>query len=152
VVLGDARLSLERQPRGDFHLLAIDAFSSDSVPMHLLTREALGIYANALHPDGILLFHISNRYLDLEPVVAELAQANGWTSSLVAYRPSDEEEVLNATVSQWIVMSRNPVTLNRLYQASGEDVVWSPLQPRAGFEGWTDDHASILPLIIWPWR
>jgi hypothetical protein len=151
VVLGDARLSIERQPRGDFSMLAIDAFSSDAVPMHLLTREALGIYANALHQDGILLFHISNRYLDLEPVVAELASANGWTSALVVYNPTEEEETMNATVSQWIVMSRNPMTMNRLFQAAGEGVVWAPLQPRAGFDGWSDDHASILPLIMWPW-
>ena len=151
VVLGDARLSIARQPPGQIDVLAVDAFSSDSVPMHLLTREALATYGRALNPNGIILFHISNRYLNLEPVVADLADSGHWASALLVYNPTEEEELLNSTVSVWIAMSRNPMTLNRLYELTGPGVAWSELNRQPGFAGWTDDHASILPLINFPW-
>ncbi|HEX8642672.1 MAG TPA: hypothetical protein VF702_02020 [Allosphingosinicella sp.] len=152
IVLGDARLTLMREPAGRLDLLAVDAFSSDAVPMHLLTREALGVYGNALHRDGIVLFHISNRYLDLEPVIAQLAASGGWTSAMLHYRPSEDEEAGNVTTSVWIAMSRNQAAINRLVQLSGEDSMeWMVLEPRPGFDGWTDDFASILPLIRWSW-
>ncbi|MDP8994533.1 MAG: fused MFS/spermidine synthase [Pseudomonadota bacterium] len=151
IVLGDARLTLGRQPPGQIHLLAIDAFSSDAVPMHLLTREALAVYARALHPEGIILFHISNRYLNLEPVIADLARSGGWISAMLQYSPTEDEELLNATVSVWIAMSRNRRSINRLVELSGEDALgWTVLEPTRGFSGWTDDHASILPLIRAP--
>lgn len=151
VVLGDARLTLARQPPGQIHMLAVDAFSSDSVPMHLLTREALRVYGNALHRDGIVLFHISNRYLNLEPVVADLAASGGWTPAMLQYQPSEQEELSNATVSVWIALSRNPQTIDRLVALSGEDGInWVVLEPQPGFDGWSDDHASILPLINTP--
>ena len=151
VVVGDARLTLARQPRGSIHVLAVDAFSSDAVPMHLLTREALAVYGNAVHRDGIVLFHISNRYLDLEPVVADIAARGGWTPAMLQYQPSEEDEVANATVSVWIALSRNPQSINRLVELSGEDGLnWVVLEPRPGFAGWSDDHASILPLINAP--
>ena len=152
ILIGDARLTLQHQPPGQIHLLAVDAFSSDAVPMHLLTREALQVYGRALHPDGIVLFHISNRYLDLEPVIADLARTSGWTSSMMIYEPTDEEMERNATVSVWIAMSRNRASIDRLVALSGEDSLeWKVVEPRPGFAGWSDDFASILPLIRWPW-
>ncbi len=78
IMLGDARLSLAREPAGRLDLLAVDAFSSDAIPIHLLTREALQVYRRALKQDGLLLIHISNRYLDLEPVLAAAAKRDGW--------------------------------------------------------------------------
>ena len=77
LALGDARLSLEREPPQGFDVLAVDAFSSDAIPVHLITREALGIYLRHMKPDGIVAFHVSNRFLDLIPVVARLAQGAG---------------------------------------------------------------------------
>jgi spermidine synthase len=152
VVLGDARLTIARQPPGQIDVLAVDAFSSDAVPMHLLTREALRVYGRALSPSGIVLFHISNRYLDLEPVVADLAATGGWTSAMLQYEPTEDELELNATVSVWIALSRNPQAINRLVELSGEDGLnWMVVEPRPGFAGWSDDHASILPLIRFPW-
>ena len=148
ILLGDARLTLAHQPPGRLHMLAVDAFSSDSVPMHLLTREALAVYGRALHRDGIVLFHISNRYLDLKPVIADLARSGGWETAVLEYAPNPDEEVLNATMSVWIAMSRNPQSIIRLVELSGVDAnQWQVLEPRPGFAGWTDDHASILPLI-----
>ncbi len=150
IVLGDARITIGQQPPNSLDLLAIDAFSSDAVPMHLLTREALAVYGRTLQANGIILFHISNRYLDLQPVIADLAQSGGWNSAMLQYSPTDEEQAANATVSVWIALSRNSQSLDRLVEASGEDSLnWEILEPRPGFAGWTDDYASILPLIRW---
>jgi SAM-dependent methyltransferase len=148
IVLGDARLSLGRQPRGSLDILAVDAFSSDAVPMHLLTREALNVYGQAVQRDGIVLFHISNRYLDLKPVIADIARRDGWTAYMLQYVPEEDEEILNATISVWIALSRNPATLHRLVAMSGDDsIYWEVVEPTPGFAGWSDDHASILPII-----
>jgi spermidine synthase len=150
IVLGDARVSLARQAANSLDVLAIDAFSSDSVPMHLLTREALDTYGRAVQRDGIVLFHISNRYLDLQPVVADIAARDGWAAQILEYVPTEEERTLNDTVSVWIALSRDPQTLQRLVALSGDDAGnWAALMPRPGFSGWSDDHASILPIINW---
>jgi SAM-dependent methyltransferase len=148
IVLGDARLSLAREPANSIDILAVDAFSSDAVPMHLLTHEALQVYGRAVQQNGIVLFHISNRYLDLRPVIAELAQSSGWSAAMLEYVPTEEEERRNATISVWIALSRNPDTLLRLAQLSGDDATaWRSVDPKPGFTGWTDDHASILPIV-----
>lgn len=148
IVLGDARLTLARQPADSIDILAIDAFSSDAVPTHLLTGEALGVYGEALRPAGILLFHVSNRYLDLKPVIAAAAEARGWETALMQYVPTEEEETLNATVSIWIALSREPAAIDRLVDLSGEDRYnWEVLDTEPGVSGWTDDHASVLPIL-----
>ena len=148
MVLGDARLRLRDQPANSIDILAVDAFSSDAVPMHLLTREALRVYGRAVQPNGIVLFHISNRYLDLKPVVADLAAREGWTASMLQYVPEENEQVLNATISVWIALSRNPATIERLIALSGDDsIYWETVEPKPGFAGCSDDHASILPII-----
>jgi hypothetical protein len=151
IVIGDARLSIAREPQNSIDVLAVDAFTSDAVPMHLLTREALAVYGRAVQRDGIVLFHISNRYLDLKPVIADLAASGGWASAMMVYQPSEEEADMNATISVWIALSRNPETIRRLIEASGEDGPnWEALDPIPGFAGWTDDHASILPILNYP--
>jgi SAM-dependent methyltransferase len=157
IVLGDARLSLANQPHNSLDILAVDAFSSDAVPMHLLTREALNVYGQAVQPNGIVLFHISNRYLDLKPVIADIAARDGWTATMLQYVPEEQDEVLNATISVWIALSRNRATIDRLVALSGDDsIYWEVLPPRPGFTGWSDDHASILSIInfrsMWPGR
>jgi len=157
IVLGDARLSLARQPANSIDILAVDAFSSDAVPMHLLTREALQVYGRAVQRNGIVLFHISNRYLDLKPVIADLAARGGWTAAMMQYVPEEDEEILNATVSVWIALSRDRATIARLEALSGADAMfWETVEPQPGFAGWSDDHASILPIInflnFWPGR
>ena len=152
IVIGDARISLSREPAHRLDILAVDAFSSDAVPMHLLTREALAVYRRALAPNGLLLVHISNRYLNLAPVLAAGAKADGWAAAGFQYEPSIEEVVHNMSISIWIAMSPDPKALQRLEDASGADRRnWVTLRPRPGFAGWTDDHASILP-ILEGWR
>lgn len=143
IVVGDARLALAVQPNASFDLLALDAFSSDAVPMHLMTREAFRRYASVLAPNGLLMVHISNRFLDLEPVVAANAAADGWHASVLVYYPVGKPRE-GETVSQWIALSRHPATLAALTKGNPG---WQPLKQRPGFAPWTDDHSSILPLL-----
>ena len=149
IILGDARLTLARQPAGRFDLLALDAFSSDAVPLHLLTAEAFDVYARALKPGGLLLVHISNRYLDLDPVLSAIARKQGWTAVVRDHQPDLAERTDRATRSIWVAMSRDPATVKRLLAAGGGET-WTEVRSRPGFEPWTDDYATVLPLIEWP--
>jgi hypothetical protein len=140
--IGDARLNLSREAGRSLDLLALDAFSSDAVPMHLLTREAFAIYARVVQPSGLLLVHTSNRFLDLDPVVAAAARDGGWTAAKLDYAPSSLDG--EATASWWVAMSRDPRAIAALKAA---DPAWAPLTPRPGFAAWTDDYSTILPLL-----
>jgi spermidine synthase len=142
VEIGDARLNLAKAAPGSFDILAIDAFSSDSIPLHLLTAEAQAVYFRALAPEGMLLVHTTNRFVDLEPVVAALARRNGLSAAIRDDWPKDKWP---QTRSFWIVLTRQPQTLARL-QGEGHD--WKPLAAPAGAI-WTDDYASILPHMKW---
>jgi spermidine synthase len=147
IVLGDARLTVGRQPPASLDLLAVDAFSSDAVPMHLLTREALDVYGRALQPSGLLVVHISNRYLDLKPVIAANAAARGWQARILSYSPKYEETILEeAHPAVWVAMSRDPAILDSLARA-GPDKGWQRMRADPDFPGWSDDYATILPLL-----
>jgi SAM-dependent methyltransferase len=141
--IGDARLRLAQESASTLDLLALDAFSSDAVPMHLMTREAFASYARVLAPDGLLLVHISNRFLDLEPVVDTAARAGGWQARRLSYVPASGAKDRPAA-SVWIALSRDPATLAALTRGDSD---WQPLRRRPGFVGWTDDYATILPLM-----
>jgi SAM-dependent methyltransferase len=144
--IGDARLRLADHA-GAFDLLAVDAFSSDAIPLHLMTAEAFETYGRALKPGGLLLVHISNRHLDLEPVVAAIARRQGWTAALRDYDPPDEQpRGLMYTRSQWIMLSKDPTAVRRVRDLSRE-ADWRNLRARPGFPAWTDDYASALPLL-----
>ena len=145
IILGDARLTLERAASASADILVVDAFSSDSVPMHLLTREAFATYRRNLSPSGLLLVHISNRYLNLEPVIAAAAR-DGWTARLRHYNPGKKEIALYQSGSVWVAMSPSPQVIARL-MASNPQASWRPVKPRRGFTPWTDEHSSILPVI-----
>lgn len=136
-VIGDARLELDTLPTGHFDILVIDAFSSDSIPLHLLTREALSIYRRTLDEDGLLLFHISNKFIDLEPVIAALAR-DAKLNALI--RSNEADEATSAFASQWVVLGTDQGKLEALKQAGG----WSGLDA-SDAELWTDDYASVLP-------
>jgi hypothetical protein len=147
ILIGDARLTLARQSRGTLDMLALDAFSSDAIPIHLLTREAFQVYANALQPSGMLLVHISNRYIHLLPVVAAAARRGGWTAASLDYRPDIVETEELASRSTWIALSRDESKIAELMLASINEGEWTIISPTPGFDGWTDDYASILPLL-----
>jgi hypothetical protein len=139
IVVGDARLSLSQEPAGNLDLLALDAFSSDAVPMHLMTREAFETYGRVLGRRGLLLVHVSNRYLDLGPVVARTA--GGWMAAQLPYQPKSSDPA--ETGSLWIALTRDPEVLGTLLTSGGD---WEPL-PVTDTAPWTDDYASILPVL-----
>ncbi|MDE2435813.1 MAG: hypothetical protein KGM49_06105, partial [Sphingomonadales bacterium] len=144
VVIGDARLELEKVAPASLDLLAVDAFSSDAIPLHLLTDEALGVYERALAPRGILLIHISNRFIDLEPVLSVDARKKGLTARK---REDNPDMTQGYTASTWIALSRDPAMLAAL-QAQAPNDPWEPLAASTS-QVWTDDHASILPHVRW---
>ncbi len=145
VLLGDARIVIAGEPANGLDVLVVDAFSSDAVPMHLLTREALSFYQRRLTPDGLLVMHISNRFLDLEPILTA-AKADGWHSMLRDYKATSAESRRGYATSSWVALAQNPAVLDRLRKASNQEP-WRMLKSSDGFAGWTDDHASILPLL-----
>lgn len=156
IQLGDARLTLTTVPQGQFDILALDAFSSDSIPLHLLTKEAFATYRRALKPDGLLLVHISNRYINLNPVVAAEARANGWHAALRHDSPTEALVAKGDRASQWIALSPDAGKLAQLtgkvdarkskYHDADQ---WIALDP-ASKSAWTDDYASVLPhLSLW---
>jgi hypothetical protein len=146
IIIGDARMTLARAPAHAADILVIDAFSSDSIPIHLLTKEAFAIYARRLSPGGLLLIHISNRYIDLRPAIAAQAQAGGWQARLRHYVPSTRDAARFYAASLWIALSRDPARLDRL-TAFNRLTDWQRLAGCNGFSLWTDDHASILPVL-----
>lgn len=144
VVLGDARIALGETRPGSFDLLAIDAFSSDSIPLHLFTHEAFGVYLDALAPQGVLFVHISNRFIDLEPALAaEVAARRLHAAVRVDAPPADSPW----TGSVWVAISRDPDRLKAL-RTLAPALPWRPLGPAAP-QPWSDDHASILPYVTW---
>lgn len=144
VALGDARIELGKAAPGSLDVLAVDAFSSDAIPLHLLTDEAIGVYMRALSPKGLLLIHISNRYIELEPVLAAVAKHRGLTAALRDDNPYDRTLL---TPSSWVLLTRDPNQLKAL-AAARPDAPWTKLMAPAPHV-WTDDHASILPYIRW---
>jgi spermidine synthase len=145
MVVGDARLSLARKGSASSDLLIVDAFTSDAVPMHLLTREAFDLYRRVLQPEGLLLVHITNRHLDLEPVVAAAAR-QGLHGLVGIYNPGAGERLAAAAPSRWIALSASPSKLRQVQAETGTDF-WRPLRQSKEFGGWTDDYGSILPLL-----
>jgi SAM-dependent methyltransferase len=149
IVLGDARLSLEREPDQNYDIIALDAFSSDAIPVHLITREAFEIYLRHLKPGGVIAVHISNRYLNLEPIVMRIAQHFGLTEALVDDNDVDEreedEESSGAYSSDWVLLSKDAAFLNRppILDASYEPGIISDK-----VRLWTDEKSDLLRILL----
>lgn len=143
IVPGDARLSIEREAGPPFDVLALDAFSGDAIPVHLLTEEAFAIYRKHLSANGVLAFHVSNDYLDLAPVVAALANPAGYQAVLVHSHENDDALVLPA---DWVLVTDNPAVLGN----SAIRIHSEPIAPRPGLRPWTDDYSSLLPILKAP--
>jgi len=137
--LGDARLSLEREPKQDFDVLVIDAFSSDAIPVHLITSEALGIYKRHMKPGGVIAFHVTNRFLNLIPVVEGLAHVQGMFMIHVA----DEGEDSYASRSDWLLLADRREALDRpeLTEAAKE------VEVRKDWRLWTDDFNNLVQVL-----
>ncbi len=144
VILGDARLSLREAPSEAYSMMIIDAFGSDAIPVHLLTLEAMELYLSKLKPGGLLLYHISNRHLDLSPVIGNLAHK----LRCVALRQRDQEErIINArglkSSSDWIVVARDRKDLALL----SHDSRWKFLLDQPGHRLWTDDYSNVIGVL-----
>ncbi|MGI9153601.1 MAG: fused MFS/spermidine synthase, partial [Rubrivivax sp.] len=138
--LGDARLVLEREAPQRLDVLAVDAFSSDSIPVHLITREAMATYRRHVQDGGAIVFHISNRYLELSGVVRQLADSIGWTALRVVDEPNKGSDDYH---SDWVVVTRNPALIQSLRQDAGaQDAHADPrLKP------WTDDYNNLFQVL-----
>jgi spermidine synthase len=142
--MGDGRLSLEREPPRGYDVLGIDAFSGDSIPMHLVTREAMAIYVRHLKPDGVIVFQATNRFIDLLPVVKRLAEEFGMQAMNVADSPgeSDGPAYWYSSTDQ-IIVTRNEKLLEwpTLFEATEE------IEGRADLPIFTDAHHNLLRIL-----
>lgn len=145
VVLGDGRLSLKAMPDRAYDLLIVDAFSSDSVPAHLLTREAMALYLRKLKPRGFILVNISNRYLKLEPVLANAIDDAGIVGFDQMHSPSAAETANGAFPSEWVAIARTRSDLEFLTS----DTRWHAIPPQRNVAPWTDDFSNIFRAIRW---
>jgi hypothetical protein len=143
VVLGDARLSLAAQPDARYQLIVLDAFSSDAIPIHLMTNDAMAVYLSRLAPRGVLAFHVSNRHLRLDGVVGRLAAANGMVAlERLDFKGTDKWPD-GKMPSRWVVLARTPEDLGPLMQDAG----WTRVPASAGAPLWTDDFSNILNVL-----
>jgi len=139
VAIGDGRLSLEREASQNFDVLAIDAFSSEAVPVHLLTREALELYFRHLKPDGILAVNISNRFIDLEPVVDGEARALGKTDRLVE---SDDDATQDLFAATWLLVTSRATGFAQLVMDAS-----TAIKPGRAIRLWTDDYSNLFQIL-----
>jgi hypothetical protein len=141
VLLGDARLTLEAQPGQQFDMLAVDAFTSDAIPVHLLTREAFALYFRHLKPGGILAVHVSNRYLNLVPVVARNASDIGKSALDI---DDEDEEADYFSGSDWVLVSGDPAIFrDSAFQSSSA----TRARVRPGLRAWTDDYSNLFQIL-----
>jgi hypothetical protein len=140
MVLGDARLSLERQSPQQYDVLVLDAFSGDTIPVHLLTREAMEIYLRQIAEDGVIAVHISNRHVNLIPVVIELAEHFDLPSVLIRQAQADR---FRSTPSDWMLLTRNQafLELDAIRSASSYPERWP------AFPLWTDQYNNLLRIL-----
>lgn len=145
VVVGDGRLSLRDRPDDSLDLLVLDAFSSDAIPVHLLTREALALYLDKLSDHGLLLLNTSNRFVNLAPVLARLAEDAGVSARAQFYTPGpDTPHREHIYTSEWILVTPDSRWLTWL-----EGRNWSPIQTEDGVDLWTDDYSNVLGVLDW---
>jgi hypothetical protein len=140
IILGDARLSLEGEPSQQFDVLAVDAFSGDAIPVHLLTKEAFAVYFRHLKPSGILAVHTSNTYLKLAPVVKLLAEDADYATRLIS---SDEETSMMVSPADWVLVTRNQEFLNKPETFAGSENIEVPVHLRI----WTDDYNNLYEIL-----
>ena len=145
VKLGDARLSLANEPDGTFDLIVLDAFSSDAIPVHLLTREALAMYLRKIKPTGAVTFHISNRYLELRPVLFALA-IDAKVAGVTGELDVDKDQRFKMYYgSRWGVLAPRVQTLSGLVRQKG----WSVFPPFSTARVWTDDYSDVWSVMKW---
>jgi spermidine synthase len=140
IVLGDARLSLEREPSQNFDVLMMDAFSGDSVPVHLLTKEAFALYFRHLKENGVLVVNVTNRHLDLKPVIGRAAEAFGKEAIVVSSK--DDRNALFYSCDWVLVTGHREFLENPLIKKAGKR-----FNVPKGFRIWTDDYSSLYHIL-----
>ena len=145
IVTGDGRRSLERERRGSFGLVVVDAFNSDAIPVHLITRQAIELYLSRTIVGGSLLFHLTNRYLDLEPVLGNIAVDLRLTCRIRKYTPSRAAKLRGEEPSTWALLSRLPESLGRI----ARDRRWRDCARDPSARTWTDDYSNPLGVVRW---
>jgi SAM-dependent methyltransferase len=148
VVLGDARITLAHEPDGAFDLLIADAFSSDAIPLHLITREAIEMYRRKLSPDGLLVFHVSNQSLDLRPILGAIARELHLFSYFCADLPPPEgwpPHWVGKDSSAWMIVARGERDLRTIPRGDR----WVSYVPAPSARAWTDDRTDLLSAFIW---
>jgi len=146
IVLGDARLSMQQAPDSSYDYIILDAFSSDAIPVHLMTREAVQLYLRKLAPGGSIAFHVSNRYLNLAPVLVEIARGAklaGIVGADTAITPSQRASY--KMDSRWVVLSRKATDHAQLARQPG----WRVLPPKSTVGLWTDDFSNVFSVFRW---
>jgi hypothetical protein len=152
--IGDARLMLTRSTEAPYDLILIDAFSSDAIPIHLITKEAAELYLSKLNPDGILLFHVTNRHLDLAEPLARIAHELGVHSFARALNLTDVSEDVRRegiATSTWVVFVRDPAIMAPLAARNRQvthERPWIPYSVQTG-RLWTDEYADVLSVLRW---
>jgi len=140
VVLGDARLSMAAEAPQGYDVIAVDAFTGDSIPVHLITVEAVSQYLRHLKPGGVIAFHVSNRFLDLKPVLLEIARVQGLEFAFLHESGED-----GGTTSDWVLLTRDKAFLEKpAIKEITEDV-----EPKAGLRPWTDDFSNLVQVFRW---
>jgi hypothetical protein len=155
--VGDARLTMADVPAGSLDIIVLDAFSSDSIPLHLLTKEAFENYTHALRPEGMIVLHISNRYIDLEPIIAAEGKAGNWHVALRPDNPDAAQMASGMRTSKWLALSHDRSKLLALTgpllkskQTEYGITQWRELEAVDKVARWSDDYASVLPyLSVW---
>ena len=148
IVLGDARLKLRGAPDGGYGLIFLDAFSGDSIPMHLVTKEALALYESKLAPGGIIVFQVSNLYFDIRPTLGNLAQdahLTALTANDTQVTPAERDAGKQPSI--WVVMAREPGDLDALRADTSRGFRWQPLHSRPDSRLWTDDYSNLLGVV-----
>jgi spermidine synthase len=140
IALGDARLTMEREPSQGYDVIAVDAFSSDSIPVHLLTREAMLVYVKHLKPTGVAAIHVSNKHLELEPIVRRVATDLGLKVIAVENEPDDDNYIFE---SDWVLVTKNEAFANLPVIKNNE----KPKKLNTALRLWTDDYSNLFQIV-----
>jgi len=142
VIIGDGRLSIEKTSAGEFDMLMLDAFNSDSIPAHLVSREAIRMYLTKLKPNGLLLFHVSNRYMDVESLISAVV-TDAHLEALARHDDGQQTEL--KARSHFIAAGKSPEALGRLEG----DPNWMKVEKPTAIAPWTDDYSNMLAILRW---
>ncbi|MBX3362173.1 MAG: fused MFS/spermidine synthase [Phycisphaeraceae bacterium] len=148
VIIGDGRREIAEAPDGSYGLIVVDAFSSDAIPVHLITREAIELYMKKLAPGGVLTLHISNRHVNLNPPLVGIAASLGLKVVSCAHQ-SPKQLATDAWTSVWVAIGREPGDLEPLLAKGADRRDWWVFEPNERTPVWTDDHANVLQMFKW---